>query len=826
MKERLLESLTAWRWFVRSFRNGDWLWLFIAITIASASVTTITYLGDSIKQSMLQKAANNLGADLVLRSTRPIEQEWQDQAKAFDLQSKRSLNLVTMALSENPKEVFQLINLRAVESAQPLRGQITRGDELPFTSLQNGAVWVEPKLIDLMSLNERSELLLGERHFKLSGTVQSSSLINPMTQFAPQVTMLLEDLQDTRLIGPGSRVTYELALAGSQKKIEAFATYFRNRDPSFIEMISAKAPSEDLEKTLNRAWLFLDLAALSAVFVAGLSILIASRFYLNRWRSSLALLRAFGGEDRQLRRLFAWQFLWIGISSSLLGLILGVLLIQLIIPWLESLFTPYVSAPLFSPLALGFISGILVLWSFAWQAFQEAMGTSPLQVFKSVSQKTSVAHWFVSFILILVLIGMIVQLEFLLWVCLVGIALSVTFYLCATLLLSILKKSHAQTRGWLRISIAGILKQPELIKIQLISIGLVLFVLMLMTFVRQDLLNAWQQSLPDKTPNTFVVNVQPYQLDTVASLFAEQTLQPDFVPMARGRLLQRNSVDLEPSTMATQRGKRLLQREANIAVTEQLPAYNQITRQLEEEKYQGLGVSVEEEIAQLFGIQIGDKLTFNFAGATKTYQVRSFRKVNWQSFRLNFFFIVEPDPLAPLNISYISSLYIDNKQITGTLTQQMAQQASGALLIDVERIIQQIRQIMQQAASGVSALFLFTLIASIAVLFSATLASQEARIQTWLLLRTIGATNRQIRLIGLTEFILLGLLSGILAASFAQLVSFLVGYQLLETTPQFSWPLWLGTFILSIGILFAVGWFSQKPYLKMSANQLKRHLTS
>ncbi|MBN2646248.1 MAG: FtsX-like permease family protein [Thiotrichales bacterium] len=826
MYRKARESLTAWRWFFRSLKQGDWLWLFIAIIIASLSVTSISYLGQSMKQSMLDKAAQNLGADLILRSSRPLEPRWQSLAQTLGLQTQNSLNTVTMALNPKFDTNFQLVNLRAVEQAEPLRGQIQPSPELPWQPLGADQVWIEPKLIEQLKLEAGGELLLGASQLKVIGSIQPSSLLNPMSQFAPQITMLLSDFAATQLLGPGSRITYELAVAGDPSALQRFRETLKRDAPNFVEVISAHAPSEDLGKTLDRAWLFLDLAALSAVFVAGLSILIASRFYLQRWHSTLALLRAFGGQDRALRRLFAWQFFWIGLSGSGLGVVLGWLVIQLLNPWLEQQFSPFVSAGFLLPMSLGLLSGLLVLWSFAWQAFQEAMATTPLQVLKNLQNKVPFYHWLISFALMLLMLSLIVQWHYLGWILLLGLLLSLVFYSSAAALLRLLKSVHPSSRGWLKISIAGILKQSPLIKIQLISIGLVLFVLMLMTFVRQDLLQAWQNSLPSQAPNTFILNVQPDQQDSVQNLLQSQKIVTAMVPMARGRLIERNQQPLLAEDFTEARAQRLLQREANIAVLAQLPEHNRILAQLPVEDYQGLGVSVEADIAALFGLQLGDQLLFDFAGQTRQYQVRSLRQVQWQSFELNFFFIVEPDSTQSLPISYISSFYQSSAVQRNALTQQLAQEAPGVLLVDVEQIIQQIRQIMDQASGAVSALFVFTLAASIAVLFSATLASQESRIQTWLLLRTLGASSRQIRWIGLTEFALIGLLAGILAASFAQLVSILIAYQLLDSAPHFSPMLWGSTLAISLLILLSVGWLSQKPFLRMSANQLKRHLKS
>lgn len=831
MKTFFREAVTASKWFYRSFKKGDWLWLIIAVIIASATVTVVKQLGETIQQSMLRKAADSMGADFVIQSSRPIDVQWQQKAEQLGLQTSQSISIVTMALTASQKseeQQFQLVQLQGISNSKPLRGNYTANELLPFSNLTEDTVWVEPKLVPIMKLSANSQLILGTKTFKLAGSIESPQLINPMANFAPKIWMDIHQLNAIELIGPGSRVSYKLSVAGTNQQIKIFSQQVEKGKLPHWQLISAQAPSEDLGNSLDTAWLFLDLSALSAVLVAGMSILIASRFYLTRWQDSMALMRAFGAGNAKMVRLFALQLTWIAFFGSLIGVILGYLISLLIVPYLSNYFTPLIIASPFSAMLIGFFSGLLVLWTFAWQAFQTAIKTPPIQILKSVPKQGSYIHWFVSFTLLLVLISLMLDIDSLLWILIGIVIISLTLFLASILLLKFLFVLQNYSRGWFKIALSNLTKEPGLVKIQLVSVGMVLFVLMLMTFVRQDLLQNWQATLPKNTPNTFVMNIQPEQKPIVDKILINIDNLTN-APMVRGRLIKINHQILTAEQQTDDRARRLLQREANIAVMSKIPPHNQIIKKISSPSNLPK-VSVEEGIAELFNIKLGDILDFNIAGQTLPYQVSSIRKVSWQSFQLNFFFIIEPVESRNLPISYLSNFYLaeskSGSKSATDLSRQLNLQTPGVLLIDVKKILLQIQDIMAQASWAVSALYLFTLFASIGVLFTATLASQQSRIQSWLLLRTLGAKNKEIIKIGLTEFIFLGGLAGILAASFAQIASLLISQYLLKIEPSLTPSLWLISILVGSLLFLLIGLITQWSYLQKSPQQLKLYLSN
>ena len=187
----------------------------------------------------------------------------------------------------------------------------------------------------------------------------------------------------------------------------------------------------------------------------------------------------------------------------------------------------------------------------------------------------------------------------------------------------------------------------------------------------------------------------------------------------------------------------------------------------------GEGVlSVEEGIANTLGIHLGDTLTYDVAGTRFSAKVVNLRKVEWDSMQVNFFVIAAPGMLEDFPASYITSFHLppDKAQAANALVKTFP----NLLLIDVEAMIAQVRHIMDQISQTMSAVFMFTLLSGVAVLYAALLATQDERIHEAAILRTLGADSRYLRRLHLGEFAVLGLLSGLFAAGGAVLLGWIL----------------------------------------------------
>ena len=206
---------------------------------------------------------------------------------------------------------------------------------------------------------------------------------------------------------------------------------------------------------------------------------------------------------------------------------------------------------------------------------------------------------------------------------------------------------------------------------------------------------------------------------------------------------------------------------------------------------------MEEGIAKTVGIKLGDKLTYDVAGSNFSATVTSLRKVDWDSFRVNFFVVVPPGVLESYPASYVTSFHLPQQQTE--VMNQLVKTFPNFLVIDVAAVISQVQKVMEQVAKAVEFVFLFTLLAGLAVLYAAIAATQDERVYEAAIFRTLGASRGQLLRAHAVEFALLGGLAGLFAAAGASALGYVVGVQVLNLPYTFN-P-WIGLVGLLAGVI-------------------------
>lgn len=384
--------------------------------------------------------------------------------------------------------------------------------------------------------------------------------------------------------------------------------------------------------------------------------------------------------------------------------------------------------------------------------------------------------------------------------------------------------------------------------LQVVALGLGGMALLLLTLVRGDLLQSWQGKLPPGTPNRFIVNIQPEQQQALLDFFARQSLpQPQLLPMVRGRLIAINALPISGDSYPDPRARELVEREFNLSWAEQMPEWNELVggswwqplsneqstssfphRRESREKSKELDsrlrgsdgitnerreLSVEEGIAERLGIHVGDELTYDVAGSRFTARVANLRKVQWDSMKVNFFVIATPELLRDYPVSYITSFYLPLDKVK--IGDQLAREFPNLLVIDTGAMIDQVRGIMEQIAQTVSVIFLFTLLSGLAVLYAALLATQDERINEAAILRTLGADSRYLRRLHLSEFAVLGLLSGLLASAGAVLLGWVLARFVLEIPYHANVAIWPVGGLGGLLVVMLAGWLGTRRLVRL-----------
>src|SRR5690606_34677741 len=355
-----------------------------------------------------------------------------------------------------------------------------------------------------------------------------------------------------------------------------------------------------------------------------------------------------------------------------------------------------------------------------------------------------------------------------------------------------------------RYGMANIARRGRDSVIQVVAFGLGLMVLLLLAVVRDDLMQEWRASLPENAPNHFMINIRPDQADAVRRFFAERQFDPpELVPMVRARRVPINGKSVSEIELPTDRGREFVEREAKLRRSETMQLGNALVQGTwwREGDEGGPRVSVEVEVAQALGLGRGDTLTYDVAGETVTARVSSFREVQWDTFRPNFFMVFSPGVLDDQTGTYITSIHVPQERKRVLL--EFMRAFPEVTAIDLDAILAQVRSVMDKASLDVQYVFGFTLLAGITVLLAAIQATRDERRYESAMLRTLGARRRIVLQGVAAEFTTLGLLAGTLAAVGATAAGYFLAtrvFNLAYTLDPTVWGVGLVAGALLVGV--------------------------
>jgi len=325
---------------------------------------------------------------------------------------------------------------------------------------------------------------------------------------------------------------------------------------------------------------------------------------------------------------------------------------------------------------------------------------------------------------------------------------------------------------------------------QILGFALGLMALLLLTIVRGDLLTSWQSSLPPDAPNRFVINIQPDQLPRLRQFFQKTNVaEPVFYPMVRGRLVAINERPVAANDYVEDRARSLVEREFNLSWAAQPRSDNRVVAgRWWGEQDASDQFSVEQGIAETLGIKLHDRLSYEIAGTRVNGRVSSLRRVDWDSMRVNFFVIAPSALLQAQPATYITSFHLPIGD--EALLNDLVRQFPNFTVIDVAAIMSDVRAIMTRVSDAVTFVFLFTLLAGLVVLYAAVAATRDERLYEAAVMRTLGARSRQLASAQWIEFATIGALSGVLAATGASALSYMLAQQVLHLPYVFNPWLW------------------------------------
>ena len=811
----------------RDWRAGELRFLLIALIVAVSALTSVGFFVDRMRGALARDAHQLLGADLLVRADQPIDPSWLAEAQGRTLRTAQTTVFPSMASSgAGDTGVTQLASVKAVTPGYPLRGNVKlrqgQGDQATREVPAPGTVWVDDNLLLAHKRQVGDQLRLGERSFRIAQVIsvepdRGAAFMN----FAPRVMLAQTDLPSTGLIQYGSRVTYRLLVAGDAAQVAAFQRWIGERIESGkhkgVHLESLESGRPEMRATLDRAEQFLALVGLLSAMLAAVAIAMAARRFMLRHLDACAMLRCLGLTQSQVMRMYLFEFIAVGLVGSALGVLVGFGAHFVLLAWLGTLVGADLPPASVLPALQGMATGMLLLVGFALAPILQLRNVPHNRVIRreqAPPQAMTLATYglgLVSFVALLLWqagdlkLGALTAGGFL-----GGFAL---FALVGWLALKSLRllRGAIDHPGW-RFAVTALQRRPGATVVQVVALALGLMALLLLTVVRGDLVQAWQQATPPDAPNQFVLNIQPDQQAPLAAVLSQNGVrQPMLYPMIRGRLIQVNDTPITGETYIEDRAKRLVDREFNLSTMTVLPSQNQVVagKWLDNRKPEA---SVEAGLAKTLNLKLGDRLRFDVGGQVVEAPVTSLRKLEWGSMRVNFFVILNPALMADTPQTFITAFRLPPEK--AGLVNQLVRDFPNLTIVDIGSVVRQVQSVIDQVVRAVEFLFLFTLASGVLVLYAALVGSQDERIREAGLLRALGATRRQLSTAQWIEFALVGGLAGLLAATGAAAT----GWALAEYVFNFEWRfspiVWLAGVAVGAACAFIGGWVGLRNVLR------------
>lgn len=779
---RLL-SLAA-RQLLRDARAGELRVLFFALVVAVAASTAIGYFGARLNSAMLLRATEFLGADLILGGSAPATPAQIDAGKALKLDHSQIVIFSSVVATDNG---IQLASVKAVDAAYPLRGEL-KSAPAPYEAEtvggepQAGEAWAEARILVALNLKVGDSIDVGSKTLKLTRVLTyEPDRAGNFYSLTPRVMINMADLEATKVVQPGSRVSYRELWRGTPQDLAAYRKAIEPGLAPNQKIDDARDGNQQIGGALGKAERYLNMASLVAVLLAGVAVaLSAARFAVRRFDAS-ALLRCLGLSRNEALVLFGLQLAMLGVVASAAGALLGWFAQLGLFHLLENLLPAAVPPGGWLPAVAGIGTGLVALAGFALPPLAALGRVPPLRVLRRDMLPIPASTWLVygAALFALGLIMWRLSLDLVLTFALLGGGLIAALILGGVLLLALksLRRLLAGASLPWRLGLGQLLRHPMAAAGQSLAFGLILLSMGLIALLRGELLDTWQNQLPKDAPNYFALNILPNDKDNFAERIGRlSTHRAPLYPMIPGRLMTINGEPVSKFVTKDSRGENATQRDLNLTWAATLPEGNSITAgqwwTSDQPPADGVvpGVSVETKLANSLNMKLGDTLGFVIGGLTREVKVTSLRDINWDTFQPNFFMIFQPGTLKDVPATYLTSFYLapgNDQQIV-----ELSRAFPAVTILQVEALLEQLRSILDQVTMAVQYVLLFVLAAGMAVLFSGLQATLDERIRQGALLRALGANRALLTKARRIEFGLLGAVSGVLAAIGCELVSF------------------------------------------------------
>ena len=503
----------AFRLLQRDWRSGELTVLAVALLIAVSALTAVAFLTDRVGQAVALRAAESLAADLRIGSTQTISEEYLAAGRAAGLATARTASMPSVVFAGDANT---LAGVLAVNAAYPLRGELKTSPRLlaePAVTRDvpaPGEAWASPRLLARLGIDTGVTIEVGAAQLVLTRVLEHRPDQGwRFTDLAPTLLVNEQDLASTRLIQPGSRVSYRQLFAGPRAAVETFQQQLTGRLRAGERLSDINDTNPQIRSAMERAGRFLNLASLVSVLLAAVAVAMAARRYSHRHRDRIALMKCMGASRSLVLQTSLLQLLLLALLGGLLGSLAGYCA-QYGLAWMmRDVIGQTLPEPGPAPILLGQVTALCILAGFALPDLLQMGRTPPLRVLRHDLEPPPLRYgisWLAAVAALVALLLWLVQDSRLVLLILLGTAITfIALGGAGWLLVRLLQGLRGVAGVTWRYGLANVARRGRESMVQVVAFGLGLMVLLLLTHVRNDLMDTWRQSLPANAPNQFLI---------------------------------------------------------------------------------------------------------------------------------------------------------------------------------------------------------------------------------------------------------------------------------------------------------------------------------
>jgi len=768
----------AWR---DSRKNRSRLFLFISsIVLGIASLVAIYSFGFNLRQDIDRQAAELVGADMVISGNKPLSPKIQALVDSLGDRKSTQRSFVSMVMFTK-NQGTRLVEVRALQGAFPYYGSIeTTPISAASTFRKNKQVLADRNLMLQFNAHPGDSITIGKVTFAIAGTLDKAPGQTSLSaSIAPVVYMPLSYLGQTGLMQRGSRINYSYYIKYDRKEnIEKLTTKIEPRlEKEDLNLQTVASQKEQTSRSFEDLTRFLALVGFIALLLGCIGVASSIHIYVREKLQAIAIMRCMGVKSTEAFLIYLIQIVVIGFIGSVLGAILGTV-VQQLLPIAFKDFLPIAITVEISwaSIGTGILLGVVISLLFALLPLVSVRNISPLNTLRvsdeAANTKRDPLKWLV-YMLIVAFIVVFTYLQlnswkqafsFTVFVFLAFLLLTAT----ATVIMWLIRKFLPLSWSYLwRQGFANLYRPNNQTIILLVSIGLGTAFISTLFFIQSILLSRINLSSGGNQPNLILFDIQTTQQQQVVNLTKQQHL-PVFgmVPIVTIRLQELNgkTAEVYKKDTSLKIPRQVFSREYRVTYRDTLVSSEKITAGTwigKTTASDNIPISVEEKFAEHNHLKLGDKLLFNVQGVMMTTKIASFRKVNWNRIQINFLVLFPKGVLDQAPQYDVFTTHVPSAAASAKYQQAVVKQFPNVSIIDLALVLKLLDDILGKISFVIRFMAGFSILTGLIVLISSVLISKYQRIQESVLLRTLGASKRQILIITGLEYFFLGAIAAL-----------------------------------------------------------------